>query len=166
MKVVIVGGVAGGASAAARLRRLDENAEIILLERGAYISFANCGLPYYVGGAITKKSALTLQTPESFRTRFGIDVRVNSEVTAVHPAEKTVEVRTADGTYTESYDKLILSPGAEPVQPPLPACRTAACSRCAPSRTPCASATMWMRNSRTAPSSSAAGTSAWRWPRT
>ena len=120
MKVVIVGGVAGGASAAARLRRLDENAEIILLERGAYISFANCGLPYYVGGAITKKSALTLQTPESFRTRFGIDVRVNSEVTAVHPAEKTVEVRTADGTYTESYDKLILSPGAEPVQPPLP----------------------------------------------
>ena len=80
MKVVIVGGVAGGASAAARLRRLDENAEIILLERGAYISFANCGLPYYVGGAITKKSALTLQTPESFRTRFGIDVRVNSGI--------------------------------------------------------------------------------------
>ncbi len=121
MKVVIVGGVAGGASAAARLRRLDEKAQIILFERGEYISFANCGLPYYIGGEIKKKSALTLQTPESFRTRFGIDVRVNSEVTDVRPAEKTVVVRTKEGEeYTETYDKLILSPGAAPIVPPLP----------------------------------------------
>ncbi len=121
MKVVIVGGVAGGASAAARLRRLDEKAQIILFERGEYISFANCGLPYYIGGEIKKKSALTLQTPESFRTRFGIDVRVNSEVTDMRPAEKTVAVRTKEGEeYTETYDKLILSPGAAPIVPPLP----------------------------------------------
>ena len=120
MKVVIVGGVAGGASAAARLRRLDEKAEIVMLERGPYISFANCGLPYYIGGEITKKSALTLQTPQSFKSRFNVDVRVNSEVTAVHAAEKTVTVRTAEGEYEESYDKLILSPGAAPIVPPLP----------------------------------------------
>lgn len=120
MKVVIVGGVAGGASAAARLRRLDEKAEIVMLERGPYISFANCGLPYYIGGEITKKSALTLQTPQSFKSRFNVDVRVNSEVTAIHRAEKTVTVRTAEGEYEESYDKLILSPGAAPIVPPLP----------------------------------------------
>ena len=120
MKVVIVGGVAGGASAAARLRRLNEKAEIVMLERGPYISFANCGLPYYIGGEITKKSSLTLQTPQSFKSRFNVDVRVNSEVTAVDTAAKTVTVRTADGEYTESYDKLILSPGAAPIVPPLP----------------------------------------------
>lgn len=120
MKVVIVGGVAGGASAAARLRRLDEKAEIVMLERGPYISFANCGLPYYIGGEIKKKSALTLQTPQSFKSRFNVDVRVNSEVTAIHTAEKTVTVRTAEGEYEESYDKLILSPGAAPIVPPLP----------------------------------------------
>ena len=120
MKVVIVGGVAGGAAAAARLRRLDEKAEIVMLERGPYISFANCGLPYYIGGEIKKKSALTLQTPQSFKSRFNVDVRVNSEVTAIHTAEKTVTVRTAEGEYEESYDKLILSPGAAPIVPPLP----------------------------------------------
>ena len=120
MKVVIVGGVAGGASAAARLRRLDEKAEIVMLERGPYISFAHCGLPYYIGGEIKKKSALTLQTPQSFKSRFNVDVRVNSEVTAIHTAEKTVTVRTAEGEYEESYDKLILSPGAAPIVPPLP----------------------------------------------
>lgn len=120
MKVVIVGGVAGGASAAARLRRLDEKAEIVMLDRGPYISFANCGLPYYIGGEIKKKSALTLQTPQSFKSRFNVDVRVNSEVTAIHTAEKTVTVRTAEGEYEESYDKLILSPGAAPIVPPLP----------------------------------------------
>ena len=92
MKVVIVGGVAGGASAAARLRRLNEKAEIVMLERGPYISFANCGLPYYIGGEITKKSSLTLQTPQSFKSRFNVDVRVNSEVTAVDTAAKTVTV--------------------------------------------------------------------------
>ena len=120
MKVVIVGGVAGGASAAARLRRLDEQAEIVMLERGPYISFANCGLPYYIGGEITKKSALTLQTPQSFNARFNVDVRVNSEVTSIDPKAKTVTVRSKDrGEYTESYDKLILSPGAAPIRPPM-----------------------------------------------
>ncbi|MBS5633854.1 MAG: FAD-dependent oxidoreductase [Clostridiales bacterium] len=120
MKVVIVGGVAGGASAAARLRRLDESAEIIMFERGEYISFANCGLPYYIGGEITMKSALTLQTPQSFNARFNVDVRVNSEVTSIDPKAKTVTVRSKDrGEYTESYDKLILSPGAAPIRPPM-----------------------------------------------
>ena len=122
MKVIIVGGVAGGASAAARLRRLDETAEIVMLERSGYISYANCGLPYYVGGEITDREALTLQTPESFFERFHVDVRVNSEAIAIDLAGKQVTVRNlADGTtYTESYDKLILSPGARPVRPPLP----------------------------------------------
>ena len=120
MKVIIIGGVAGGASAAARLRRLDEQAEIVLLERGPHISFANCGLPYYVGGVITDRAALTLQTPESFRRRFGIDVRVNSEAVAIDTAAKTVTVQGPDGSYTEAYDSLILSPGAAPVVLPLP----------------------------------------------
>ena len=122
MKVVIIGGVAGGATAAARLRRLDEQAQILILERSGYISYANCGLPYYIGGIITDKEELTLQTPESFWNRFRIEVRVQNEVTAIHPERKTVEVRRlADGsTYEESYDKLILSPGAQPVRPPLP----------------------------------------------
>ncbi|MEG0804521.1 MAG: FAD-dependent oxidoreductase, partial [Pygmaiobacter sp.] len=121
-KVIIVGGVAGGASAAARLRRLDEHAEIILFEKGEYISFANCGLPYYIGGEIKSKSALTLQTPQSFHARFAIDVRIQQEVTALNLARKTVSVQNhATGeTYEESYDKLVLSPGAEPVRPPIP----------------------------------------------
>lgn len=119
MKVVIIGGVAGGASAAARLRRLDENAEIIMFERGQYISFANCGLPYYIGGAIQQKAALTLQTPESFNARFNVDVRVNSEVTSIDTAAKTVTVKTPSGEYTQEYDKLILSPGAKPIMPKL-----------------------------------------------
>lgn len=122
MKVLIIGGVAGGASAAARLRRLDEQAEIVVLERSGYVSYANCGLPYYVGGVITDKEALTLQTPESFRRRFRIDVRVGHEATAIHPERKSVTVRSiADGTeYEETYDKLILSPGARAVRPDLP----------------------------------------------
>lgn len=118
-KIVIVGGVAGGASAAARLRRLDENAEIIMFERGEYISFTNCGLPYYIGGEIKDKSALTLQTPQSFKSRFNVDVRINSEVTSIDRNAKTVTVKTQDTTYTESYDKLILSTGAEPIKPPI-----------------------------------------------
>lgn len=121
MKIVIVGGVAGGASAAARLRRLDEQAEIIMFERGEYISFANCGLPYYIGGEIAKKSALILQTPESFYARFAVDVRTGSEVIAVRPKEKKVLVynHASGEKYEESYDKLILSPGAEPLVPPM-----------------------------------------------
>ena len=118
-KIVIIGGVAGGATAAARLRRLDEHAEIVMLERGEYISFANCGLPYYIGGEIKNRSSLTLQTPESFRARFRVDVRVHSEAAAIDREAKTVTVKDLQtgGTYTESYDALILSPGAEPIRP-------------------------------------------------
>lgn len=122
MKTIIIGGVAGGAAAAARLRRLSESAEIILLERGGYISFANCGLPYYIGGEIKEETALTLQTPESFRKRFGIDVRIFHEAISIDPVKKTVCIRDIKSgeEYIEAYDKLILSPGAEPIRPPIP----------------------------------------------
>ena len=121
-KFIIIGGVAGGASAAVRLRRLDEIAEIILLERGAHISFANCGLPYYIGGEIKDQQALILQTPESFNARFRIDVRTQHEATDIDRNEKSVTVKNlkTGETYTERYDTLILSPGAEPVKPNLP----------------------------------------------
>ena len=120
MKHVIVGGVAGGATAAARIRRNTEKDQIILLEKGDYISYANCGLPYYIGGVIEDRNRLFVQTPKAFGRRFNIDVRVRSEVKAVNPEEKTVTVRNADGsTYTESYNRLLLSPGASPVVPPL-----------------------------------------------
>ena len=120
-KILIVGGVAGGASAAARLRRLDETAQIIMFERGEHISFANCGLPYYVGGTIKRREDLLLQTPESFRQRFNVDVRVNNEVVAIDRTKKEVVVLdlTTGNKYTESYDQLILSPGAEPVRPAI-----------------------------------------------
>lgn len=122
MKVIIVGGVAGGASAAARIRRLDENAQIIVFERTSFISYANCGLPYYVGGVIQNEEDLTLQTPEGFWDRFRVDVRVRHEVTEIHTEKKTVTVcRLETGkVYEESYDKLILSPGAKPTQPNMP----------------------------------------------
>ena len=122
MKIIIIGGVAGGASAAARLRRLDESAEIILIERGEYVSYANCGLPYYIGGVITQKSALTLQTPESLHSRLNLDVRTRQEVIALQLDKKQVEIRDLQRNivYTEAYDKLILSPGAEPVRPAFP----------------------------------------------
>ncbi|MDR2029534.1 MAG: FAD-dependent oxidoreductase [Treponema sp.] len=120
-KIVIVGGVAGGASAAARLRRLDERAEIILFERGEYISFANCGLPYYIGGTITDKDELLLQTPESFYERFRVDVRVSQEVLSINRSSRNVVVKNlgTGETYTESYDTLILAPGAEPMVPQI-----------------------------------------------
>ena len=119
MKTIIIGGVAGGATAAARLRRLDEKAEIIILERGEYVSFANCGLPYYIGGVITDRGDLTLQTPESFKARFNIDVRVLNEAVKINPDAKTVTVKNlhTDETYEEAYDNLILSMGAEPIRP-------------------------------------------------
>ena len=119
MKTVIIGGVAGGASAAARLRRLNEHDEIIILERGDFISFANCGLPYYIGGEITDKRMLTLQTPESFRSRFNIDVRIKNEAVKIFPEKHIVQIRRVDSgeVYEESYDKLILSPGAKPIRP-------------------------------------------------
>lgn len=122
MKVVIVGGVAGGASAAARLRRLDESAEIVVIERTGYVSYANCGLPYYIGGAIVDRKKLTLQTPESFRSRFRVDVRVRQEAITIDRAAKTVQVRRLEdgSTYTEPYDKLVLSPGARPLAPGIP----------------------------------------------
>ena len=122
IKIVIVGGVAGGASTAARLRRRDETAQIILFERGAYISYANCGLPYYIGGMINNRSHLFLQTPESFSRRFNLDIRVNSEVIRIDRVNKMVEVKSTEtgDAYTETYDKLVLSPGAEPVRPPIP----------------------------------------------
>ena len=122
MKVVIVGGVAGGATAAARIRRLDEQAEIVVFERSGYISYANCGLPYYIGGVIEDPEELTLQTPESFFSRFRIRMKVRHEVTAIHTDRKTVAVKNLETgeSFEESYDKLLLSPGAKPVRPPLP----------------------------------------------
>lgn len=121
MKVIIVGGVAGGASAAARLRRNDENAEIILIERGEFISYANCGLPYYIGGTIADKESLTLQTPESFNARFNIDIRVLSEATKIDNDNKKITIldKKTGESYEESYDKLVLSPGAEPITPKI-----------------------------------------------
>ncbi len=120
-KIVIVGGVAGGASAAARARRLSETAEIIVLERGGFISFANCGLPYHIGGEIENRKALILQTPESFKTRFNVDIRIYHEVIAIDKANKTVTIRQVQTgvTYQETYDKLLLSPGAAPIKPPI-----------------------------------------------
>jgi len=122
MKIVIIGGVAGGATAAARLRRLDEQAEIVVFERSGYISYANCGLPYYIGGVIEDPEDLTLQTPESFFARFRVDMRVRHEVTALHPDRKTVSVKNLETgeEFEEVYDKLLLSPGAKPTQPRLP----------------------------------------------
>lgn len=122
MKVVIIGGVAGGATAAARIRRLDETAEILVFERSGYISYANCGLPYYIGDVITDPEALTLQTPESFFSRFRVTMKVRHEVTAIHPERNTVSVTNLETgeEFEESYDKLLLSPGAKPTQPKLP----------------------------------------------
>lgn len=121
-KVLIVGGVAGGASTAARLRRLDENLEIIMFERGEYISFANCGLPYYIGETIEEREALLLQTPEAMKARFNIDVRVNNEVLKIERDKKKVQVKNllTEEVYTESYDYLVLSPGSTPLKPPIP----------------------------------------------
>lgn len=119
-RYLIIGGVAGGATAAARIRRLSEEAEIILLEKGAYISYANCGLPYYIGGVIEERERLFVQTPEAFGKRFNIDVRTQSEVTYINTATQQVTIRKSSGEeYTEGYDKLLLSPGAVPVVPPL-----------------------------------------------
>ena len=121
MKVVIVGGVAGGATAAARIRRLSEDAEIIVFEKSGFISYANCGLPYYIGGAIADKKELTLQTPESFFARFRVDMKVHHEVMSISPESKMVTVKNLDTgeVFDESYDKLLLSPGARPVKPPF-----------------------------------------------
>ena len=131
MKVLIIGGVAGGATAAARLRRLDESAEIVVLERTGYVSYANCGLPYYVGGVIADREELTLQSPESFKSRFNVDVRVLTEAVSIDRAAKTVHVRSlaGGGEYDESYDKLILSPGAKAFVPDTPGVDSPLCLR-------------------------------------
>lgn len=118
-KIIIVGGVAGGMSAATRLRRLMEDAEIIVMEKGPYVSFANCGLPYYVSNQISDRDDLLLQTPESLRARFDLDVRVSHEVVAIDPQTKTITVKTPEGEVQETYDKLILSPGATPFVPSM-----------------------------------------------
>lgn len=165
MKVIIVGGVAGGASAAARLRRLNEDAQIVVFERSGYVSYANCGLPYYVGGTITDREALTLQTPESFKRRFNVDVRVRCEVRRIDPVRKTVTVcdLSTGAEYEESYDRLILSPGARPVRPGIPGVES---ERVYTLRT--VEDTLKLRAvvERTAPgaqSSWAAASSVWRW---
>ena len=121
MKVVIIGGVAGGATAAARIRRLDEHAEITVFERSGYVSYANCGLPYYIGGVIKDAEELTIQTPQSFWSRFRISMKTRHEVTALHPEKKTVTVKNLETgeVFEEAYDKLLLAPGAKPTQPPL-----------------------------------------------
>ncbi len=120
-KIVIIGGVAGGASAAARLRRLDEQAEIIMLERGEHISYANCGLPYYLGNVIADRNKLLVQTPQTMKDVFNIDVRINSEATQIFPVQKEIKAQEKSGrVYRESYDYLILSPGASPIRPPIP----------------------------------------------
>jgi len=122
MKVIIVGGVAGGASCAARLRRLDEKAEIVMVERGPYVSYANCGLPYHVGGTIEKEASLLVATEQTFKSVFNVDCRTNCEVVSIEAGKKTVDLKnTITGEVTtESYDKLVLSPGAAPIRPPLP----------------------------------------------
>ncbi len=121
-KYLIVGGVAGGMSAATRLRRLDESAEIIVFERGDYVSYANCGLPYYIGDAITERDRLLIQTPESLKKLFNIEVRTGNEVIAVLPDKKCIRVKALESgrEYEESYDKLLLSPGGSPVKPSIP----------------------------------------------
>ena len=121
MKYVIIGGVAGGATAAARIRRISESAEIIMIDRGSYISYANCGLPYYIGGIIKDRAQLFVQTPESFNKSFNVDVRIESDVINIDHEKKTVTVkRSDDSQYIESYDKLLLSPGAHAFVPPIP----------------------------------------------
>ena len=118
-KILIVGGVAGGASCAARMRRLDESAEIVMFEKGEYISFANCGLPYYIGDTIKDRENLIIQTPQKFKDRFNVDVRTNAEVISINSAEKTISIRNGGSTYHEHYDALVLSPGTSPIRPPL-----------------------------------------------
>ncbi|MFP4065860.1 MAG: FAD/NAD(P)-binding oxidoreductase, partial [Bacteroidales bacterium] len=122
MNILIIGGVAGGATTAARLRRNNENAHIIMVERGEHISYANCGLPYYIGGTIAERDSLFVQTPEAFHARFNVDVRVRQEVVSIQPEDKTATIKnlSTGEEYVQDYDKLVLSPGAEPVRPNLP----------------------------------------------
>jgi len=142
MKLVIIGGVAAGASAAARARRLNESAQITIYERGEYISFANCGLPYHIAGTIPDRSQLLVQTPAAMKARFNIDVKTRSEISAIDRAAKKISVRDLQtgNEYFENYDKLILAPGAEPVKPPIEGLDSKKTS------SPCAQWPIWMRS--------------------
>ena len=166
MKVVIVGGVAGGASAAARIRRLDEHAQIIMIERSGYVSYANCGLPYYVGGVIKEQEELTLQTPESFWDRFRIDVRVQQEATAINPTEKTVTVHALDSG-KRSTRKPMTNYSSHPAQSRrflhFPAWTASGSLPCAPWKIPSASGTLLRSRSRKPLFWLAAALSVWKW---
>lgn len=150
MRLVIVGGVAGGMSCAARARRLDESADIIVLERGEHVSFANCGLPYFVGGEITDPDKLLVQTPDSLRAALNLDVRPGHDVTAVDPERREVLVRTPAGEQRISYDALVLAPGAHALRPPIDGWTHRGSARCVPSPTPwrCAAASIVGRPGR------------------
>lgn len=168
MKVIVVGGVAGGASAAARIRRLDEAADVVVYERSGYISYANCGLPYYIGGAITDPAQLTLQTPESFWRRFRIRMKVRHEVLAIHPQRKAVTVRNlaTGAVFEDTYDKLLLSPGAAPCGPTFRAWMPSGCSRCALWRIPSKFTHSSGSTARVLPCWPAAASLGWSWPKT
>ena len=165
-RLVIVGGVAGGASAAARARRLCEKCEIIVFERGPHVSFANCGLPYFVGGEIVAQDDLLLQTPESLRARFNLDVRVRTEVVAIDRAAQRIKVRElgSNREYEQPYDALILSTGASPLKPPIPGIDRE--GHFTVRNIPDVEQIMaWIKDCKaSAPSSWAAAISAWKWP--
>ena len=167
-KTVIIGGVAGGATAAARLRRRDESMEIVMLEKGEYISFANCGLPYYIGDVIHSRESLLLQTPEGMKKKFNIDVRICQEAAAVRPEENIVTVRNlkTGETYEENYDNLIIATGSSPLKPGIPGIdgsRIFTIWNIAD--TDSGSKNLWKKRSRRALRSSAAASSAWKWRR-
>ena len=167
-RYLIIGGVAAGMSAAARLRRLDEAAEIVVFERGEHVSYANCGLPYYVGDVIRERDQLLLQTPADFRQRFNVQVRVHSEVLAVDPPRKVVRVRdlSSGREYEEGYDKLLLAPGGSPVRPPIPGADHPAVHTLWTIPDTERSGPWLTRGESRPPCWSAPASSAWRWPRT
>lgn len=163
-RIVIVGGVAGGMSCAARARRLDEKADIVVLERGEHVSFANCGLPYHVGGDIQDAGRLLLQTPASLRAALDLDVRPRHEVTGLDAAARTVTVATPDGVDVVGYDALVLAPGARAVRPPIAGLDSPGSAPCAPSATRSRCVSRWTP-ARAAPSFWAPASSGWRLPR-
>ena len=168
MNYLIIGGVAGGATVAARLRRMDEKANIVLFERGKYVSYANCGLPYYIGDTINNREKLFVQTVKGFTDRFRIDIRTEQEVTAIRPDKKEVEVKnlSTGEIYTETYDKLVLSPGAEPLRPGIEGSEARRYSLSAMCRTPIRSRITSISKSRNALSLWGEALSDWKWRKT